>query len=497
MQILEELKNSLVDKEFSQYQQGQVSKVSDSVIEITGLKSCQYLEVLEVINNGLNSSAIVLELNEQVVKAVLLDESLVSAGAAVISTNKLLKLKIDPSKRGVIYDALGNIQLDLLNQNATDTIELFIEDSAPELMDREPVSRPLQTGILAIDALANVGMGQRQLIIGDRQTGKTSLAIDSIINQKGKKVTCIYCAVGQKRSDIIKTVTNLKKNSALDYTVIFNSSADSSVALQYLTPFAAVTLGQYLMNNGDDVLVIYDDLSKHAVAWRQLSLLLKRPVGREAYPGDVFFLHSRLLERGGQLVDEVGGGSLTALPIVETLANDVTGYIPTNVISITDGQIYLEPSLFNAGIRPAISPGLSVSRVGSAAQSKSIKKTAGKIKLELSQYRELASFSQIGSGLDEATRKTLEHGNVLTRCLIQKNNNPLEAIQMIARLRLCNTSFFDKKKNQDIDKYLLLLDETILSNMDENLGLINNGKWDDQLESHLEAIISKFTLENK
>jgi F-type H+/Na+-transporting ATPase subunit alpha len=497
MQILDELKNSLVSTEFQQYQQGIVTKVSDSVIEITGINSCQYLEVLEVINHGVNSPAIVLELNQDVVKAILLDESIVSSGSKVISTNKLLKLTIDPTKRGVIYDALGNIQLDLLNQPTSELLELMIEDSAPELMDREPVSRPLQTGILAVDALVNVGKGQRQLIIGDRQTGKTSIAIDTIINQKGKNVICIYCAVGQKRSDIIKTVTNLKKNSALDYTVVFNSSADSSVALQYLTPFAAVTLGQYLMNKGDDVLVIYDDLSKHAVAWRQLSLLLKRPVGREAYPGDVFFLHSRLLERGGQLVEEVGGGSLTALPIVETLANDVTGYIPTNVISITDGQIYLEPSLFNAGIRPAISPGLSVSRVGSAAQSKSIKKNAGKIKLELSQYRELASFSQIGSGLDEATRKTLEHGNVLTRSLIQKNNNPLQAVQMIARLRLCNTNFFDKKKNDVIDKGLLLLDETISNSWDDQLSMINDGKWDDELEKHIDSIVNRFNLENK
>jgi F-type H+/Na+-transporting ATPase subunit alpha len=497
MQILEELKNSLTEKDFNQYQQGMVSKISDSVIEITGLKSCQYLEVLEISNNGINSLAIVLELNEAIVKAILLDEGIIAAGSKVISTNQLLKLKIDPSKRGVIYDAMGNIQLDLLNQNANDKIELFIEDSAPELMDREPVSRLLQTGILAIDALVNVGKGQRQLIIGDRQTGKTSIAIDSIINQKGKKVVCIYCAVGQKRSDIIKTVTNLKKNSALDYTVVFNSSADSSVALQYLTPFAAVTLGQYLMNKGEDVLVVYDDLSKHAVAWRQLSLLLKRPVGREAYPGDVFFLHSRLLERGGQLIDEVGGGSMTALPIVETLANDVTGYIPTNVISITDGQIYLEPSLFNAGIRPAISPGLSVSRVGSAAQSKSIKKNAGKIKLELSQYRELASFSQIGSGLDEVTRKTLEHGNVLTRSLIQKNNNPLEVIQMIARVRLCNTNFFDKKSNKEIDRLFLLLDDHILTNIGPKSEAINNGDWEESLEAHIDEINNQFILMNK
>jgi F-type H+/Na+-transporting ATPase subunit alpha len=486
MQLLEELKSIAFKDQPVSYQQGVVTKVSDQVLEITGLIKCQYLEVINIYSDTVISPALVLELNTELVKAVLLNNDTISTGAKVISTNQLLKLKIDPDKRGVIYDALGNIELDVSNQSFGDKVELNIENEAPDLMNREPVTRPLQTGILTIDSLVNVGKGQRQLIIGDRQTGKTSIAIDAIINQKGQKVTCIYCAIGQKRTDIIKTVNILKKSLALDYTVIFNASADSSVALQYLTPFAAVTLGQHLMNQGDDVLIIYDDLSKHAVAWRQLSLLLKRPVGREAYPGDVFFLHSRLLERGGQLVESVGGGSLTALPIVETLANDVTGYIPTNVISITDGQIYLEPSLFNAGIRPAISAGLSVSRVGSAAQSKSIKKNAGKIKLELSQYRELAAFSQIGSGLDESTRS-----------LIQKNNSPLQPIQMIARLRLCNMNYFNKSNNEEIDIKFLKLDDYILTKWNDSLESINQGKWDEELENHIDQVLKAFIENNK
>jgi F-type H+/Na+-transporting ATPase subunit alpha len=497
MQLLEHLKNTLTETPNNSYQKGVISKVADYVVEITGISSCQYLEVLEINSNGITSQALVLELNSEIIKAVLLNETNVNSGDAVISTNKLLKLEIDTNLRGVVYDALGNIQLDLSNNPRQAKVSLLIEDEAPLLMDREPVSRPLETGILTIDALVNVGKGQRQLIIGDRQTGKTSIALDTIINQKNKNVICIYCAIGQKRSDVIKTASTLKKQGAMDYTVIFNASADNSVASQYITPFSAVALGQYLMNSGQDVLIIYDDLSKHAVAYRQLSLLLKRPVGREAYPGDVFFLHSRLLERGGQLIDKVGGGSLTALPIVETLANDVTGYIPTNVISITDGQIYLESTLFNSGIRPAISAGLSVSRVGSAAQSKSIKKNAGKIKLELSQFRELASFSQIGSGLDEATKKTLSQGNILTRSLIQKNNNPLLAIQMIARLRLANTDHFKFSNNQKIDSQFIELDEYILGHITPELQAINEGQWTDELALYLDSVIKEFSNQNK
>lgn len=497
MQLLDQLKDSLITKVSNQYQQGTVTKVADYVVEISGISSCQYLEVVDIQSNGVLAQALVLELNNEIIKAVLLTEINVNSGDKVISTNKLLKLEIDPNLRGVVYDSLANIQLDLINSPRQAKVSLLIEDEAPALMDREPVSKPLQTGILTIDALVNVGKGQRQLIIGDRQTGKTSIALDTIINQKGKNVTCIYCAIGQKRSDVIKTANNLKKQGAMDYTVIFNASADNSVASQYITPFSAVALGQYLMNQGQDVLVIYDDLSKHAVAYRQLSLLLKRPVGREAYPGDVFFLHSRLLERGGQLIDKVGGGSLTALPIVETLANDVTGYIPTNVISITDGQIYLESSLFNAGIRPAISAGLSVSRVGSSAQSKSIKKNAGKIKLELSQFRELASFSQIGSGLDESTKKTLNQGNILTRSLIQKNNSPLLAVQMIARLRLANTNHLSTMNNTKIDTQFTELDEYILNHLTPELESINSGNWNDELTAYLDSLLTEFISQNK
>jgi F-type H+/Na+-transporting ATPase subunit alpha len=394
----------------------------------------------------------------------------------------------------VVYDALGKVILGNSDTNPGNKIKLAIESEAPKLMDREPVSRPLNTGILAIDSLANVGLGQRQLIIGDRQTGKTSIALDTIINQKGKGITCIYVAIGQKQSTISRIYQTLKEKNALDYTVIFTSPANSSIAMQYLVPFSAVSLGQYLMEKGEDALIIYDDLTKHAVAWRQLSLLLKRPVGREAYPGDVFYLHSRLLERGGQLEERVGGGSLTALPIIETQANDVTGYISTNVISITDGQIYLESTLFNQGIRPAISAGLSVSRVGGAAQSKAIKKNAGKIKLELSQYRELASFSQIGSGLDAKTKRVLDQGKLLTQVLIQANQSPLSTMQSVARLRIVNLSkMFDLKER--VNEVILKLDEAVALGLFDEIEMeIEKGKWDDSYGKIIDDKLNEYFL---
>ena len=476
------------------YEEGVVSRYNDGVIEVTGLKNVKYYEVLEVLIDNSILEALVLEINETITKAVLLSALTVSAGSRVLSRSKKLSLIIDPQKRGVIYNALGSIELDLLDQQSvkSNIISLDIENDAPALMSREPVTRPISTGILAIDALVNVGKGQRQLIIGDRQTGKTSIALDAIINQKGKDVICIYVAIGQKRSNVIGVVNSLKKNLSLDYSVIFNASGDESCAMQYLAPFAAATLGQYLMEQGKDVLVVYDDLSKHAIAWRQLSLLLKRPVGREAYPGDVFYLHSRLLERGGQLEDQYKGGSMTALPIIETLANDVTGYIPTNVISITDGQIYLESSMFNSGVRPAISAGLSVSRVGGAAQTKSIKKNSGKMKLDLSQYRELASFSQIGSGLDAGTKQTLDHGKVLTRALIQKNNNPLSLAQMIARLKLASSNALDKCSIEKIDRAFIDLDEYIDRLIDPIIDSINDAKWSDDIDKHIIELVDKF-----
>jgi F-type H+/Na+-transporting ATPase subunit alpha len=500
MSLINQIKNDIENQtqsDFLNYKKGIVDSYSDGVIIVSGIVGLSYLEELEVFSLG-NSiqKAIVLELENDNCKAVVLGDMSISAGSEVKTYGKILNLKIDPNIRGVVYDALGLIKLGEIEElSKSKLVELKIEDEAPKLMDREPVTRPLNTGILAIDTLANIGMGQRQLIIGDRQTGKTSITLDTILNQKGKSVTCIYVSIGQKQSSVSKIQQFFKDNKASEYTIIFSAPASSSVAMQYLVPFSAVSFGQYLMNKGEDVLIVYDDLSKHAVAWRQLSLLLKRPVGREAYPGDVFYLHSRLLERGGQLIEKVGGGSLTALPIIETLANDVTGYIPTNVISITDGQIYLEASLFNKGIRPAISAGLSVSRVGGAAQSKAIKKNGGKLKLELSQYRELASFSQIGSGLDVKTKQVLEHGAFLTNSLIQSNGYPLSYIQEVARLRIGNLKIDQGRiPNSKVVTLMKQLDEEVANGLfEERLSnYINNGKWEEEYGLEIDKVLNKF-----
>jgi F-type H+/Na+-transporting ATPase subunit alpha len=478
MTLIENIQNEILKQnlpnESLSYKEGVVTSFYDGVLVIKGLSSCSYLEEIETVSG----KAIILEMDKFSCKAISLSDKSIPAGSKVRSYNQILSLELDPTLRGVVYDALGKIVLGNFS-NLQEKIKLQIENEAPKLMDREPVSRPLNTGILSIDALANVGLGQRQLIIGDRQTGKTSIAIDTIINQKNKNITCIYVAIGQKQSTISRLFQTLKEKGALDYTVIFTAAANSSIAMQYLVPFSAVSLGQYLMEKGEDALIIYDDLTKHAVAWRQLSLLLKRPVGREAYPGDVFYLHSRLLERGGQLEEKVGGGSLTALPIIETQANDVTSYIATNVISITDGQIYLESTLFNQGIRPAISAGLSVSRVGGAAQSKAVKKNSGKLKLELSQYRELASFSQIGSGLDAKTKKVLDMGKLLTQILIQGNQSPLNVAQEVGRLRIVNLPKMFELKNK-VSEILLKLDEAVINGIFGDISeQLNNGKWDD------------------
>ncbi len=494
MSLLTSLKESLLAIPTSSdiFELGIVDSYADGVINISGFTKLVYMEVVEVqVSASVSVPALVLEIKTDTAKALLLDQIPVKAGLSVKSYNNLLKLKVDPELRGVVYDAFGRVVYGQ-NSNSEEMIQILIEDNAPELIDREPVSRPLSTGILAIDSMVNIGKGQRQLIIGDRQTGKTSIALDAIINQKNQNTICIYCSIGQKQSSITNLVNQLKISGALDYTVIFNASANESVAMQYLAPFSAVTLGQYLMNQGKDVLVIYDDLSKHAVAWRQLSLLLKRPVGREAFPGDVFYLHSRLLERGGQLVESLGGGSLTALPIIETLANDVTGYIPTNVISITDGQIYLESNLFNKGIRPAISVGLSVSRVGGAAQSKAIKKNSSKIKLELSQYRELASFSQIGSGLDAGTKATLHNGQVLTGLLIQDNLKPLSSASQIARLKLASLGLLNNIDIKNLPNLIEQLDNESLLNFGNLKTQLDLGLWSDEIDQELTTKLKHF-----
>ncbi|MDO5560225.1 MAG: F0F1 ATP synthase subunit alpha [Oscillospiraceae bacterium] len=400
---------------------GTVVTVGDGIANIHGLDKCMSNELLE-FEGGIYGMALNLEQN--FVGAVMLgSDSGIKEGSTVKRTGKIVSVPVGEALLGRVVDALGK-PIDGKGVILTDKT-MPIEKIAPGIITRKSVHKPLQTGIKAIDSMIPVGRGQRELIIGDRQTGKTTIALDTIINQKDKNVICIYVAIGQKRSTVANVVETLTKAGAMDYTIVVAASASELAPLQYIAPYSGVTMGEYFMNKGMDVLCVYDDLSKHAVAYRALSLLLKRPPGREAYPGDVFYLHSRLLERACSLNEHYGGGSLTALPIIETQAGDVSAYIPTNVISITDGQIFLETDLYNSGIRPAVNPGISVSRVGSAAQIKAMKKVAGSLKLSYSQFRELQSFSQFGSDLDQDTKDRLAKGERIVEVLKQDKNSPV------------------------------------------------------------------------
>jgi len=400
---------------------GFVTQVGDSVASVYGLDGAVYGELVEFTSGA---SGIVLNLEEDGVGCVLLSgENLVKDGEEVRGTGKVVSVPAGQGLLGRVIDPLGAV-LDG-KRPVTAAEYLPIEFPAPSVINRGSVDTPLQTGILSVDAMIPIGRGQRELIIGDRQTGKTALAVDAIINQKGKGVYCVYCAIGQKASSVAGIVQNLEKYGALDYTFVVLASASDSAALQYLAPYSACAMAEYFMYSGKDVLVIYDDLSKHAVAYRTISLLLRRPPGREAFPGDVFYLHSRLLERAAKLSPEQGGGSITAIPIIETQAGDISSYIPTNVISITDGQIFLDTELFNSGFRPAIDVGLSVSRVGGAAQSKAVRKFSGHLRLDLAQYREIAAFAQFGSDLDKETQDKLAQGKRLMEVLKQNQFSPL------------------------------------------------------------------------
>ncbi|CUU71990.1 F0F1 ATP synthase subunit alpha [Campylobacter hyointestinalis] len=400
---------------------GKVISVADGVANVYGLKNVMAGEMVE-FEGGEKGMA--LNLEESSVGIVVLGKSSgIKEGTSVKRLGKLLRVPVGDALIGRVVNALGE-PIDAKGAiEATET--RFIEEKAKGIMARKSVHEPLQTGIKAIDGLVPIGRGQRELIIGDRQTGKTTVAIDTIINQKGQDVICIYVAIGQKQSTVAQVVKKLEEYGAMDYTIVVNASASDSAALQYLAPYAGVTMGEYFRDNSRHALIIYDDLSKHAVAYREMSLILRRPPGREAYPGDVFYLHSRLLERASKLSDKLGAGSLTALPIIETQAGDVSAYIPTNVISITDGQIFLESDLFNSGIRPAINVGLSVSRVGGSAQIKAIKKVSGTLRLDLAQYRELQAFAQFASDLDESSRKQLERGQRMVEVLKQPPYSPL------------------------------------------------------------------------
>ncbi len=400
---------------------GMVAYAGDGVVRISGLAGAKYGELLDIEGDV---QAIVLNLEENEVGAIVLDdEDKVAANMLVKATGRIVEVPVGEELLGRVVNPLG-VPVDGLGDIRAKKTRP-IEHPAPKIIDRDKVNEPLQTGILAIDAMIPIGKGQRELIIGDRQTGKTSIAIDTIINQKGKNVYCVYVAIGQKASSISGIMHTLTEFGAMEYTTIVCSTARDSSPMQYIAPFSGCAMAEELMHEGKDVLIVYDDLSKHAVAYRAMSLLLKRPPGREAFPGDIFYLHSRLLERAAKLGKEYGGGSMTALPIVETLAGDISAYIPTNIISITDGQIYLENELFNAGVRPAVNVGLSVSRVGSSAQIKAMKKISGKLRLDLSQYRELAVFAQFGSELDSTTSALLEQGERTTESLKQDVNSPL------------------------------------------------------------------------
>ena len=402
-------------------EKGYVITVSDGIVKVSGLDNVILNELVE-FENGSYGMALNLEANN--VGVIMLGEYFdIKEGSLVKRTNRVIETAVGDALIGRVVNGIG-LPIDGKG-DLKDVTYMPIEKIAPGVMERQSVNEPLETGILAIDSMLPIGKGQRELIVGDRQTGKTTIGIDAIINQKGKNVYCVYVAIGQKNSSVAQIATQLEEAGAMEYTTIVSSTASEISALSYVAPFTGITIAEYWMQKGKDVLIVYDDLSKHAVAYRTISLLLRRPPGREAYPGDIFYLHSRLLERSGRLSQEAGGGSITALPIIETQAGDISAYIPTNVISITDGQLFMVNNLFNSGQRPAIHVGLSVSRVGSAAQIKSIKQMSGSLKLELAQYRELDVFSQFGSDLDAETKKVLDHGKRVMEMLKQQNGKPL------------------------------------------------------------------------
>jgi len=469
---------------------GNVISVSDGIAKISGLHKCQAMELL-LFENG--SYGMALNLEEDSVGAVIFGEfKTIEEGQTVKRTKEVLTVPVSDDIVGRVVNALcepidGKGEL-------TNTSREYVEKPCPGVIERQSVDTPLMTGQISVDALTPVGRGQRQLILGDRQTGKTTLAIDTILNQKGQDVICVYVAIGQKQSQVMRVKQLLEEHGAMDYTSIVLASASDTPSYLYLAPYAGVTIAEYFLKQGKDVLVIYDDLTKHAAAYRELSLLLKRPPGREAYPGDVFYLHSRLLERACRLNAENGGGSITALPIIETQAGDVSAYIPTNVISITDGQVFLESNLFNKGIRPAINVGLSVSRVGGAAQTKAVKKNSGSLKLGLAQYREMESFTQFGSDVEEGTRKILERGERAVELLKQKPHRPFRAGVQTAMLYALNHGYLD---TLSIDEVAVWKESVYgaLSNDEKALKEIEAG-WDDSIEEKVKSILSEFS-ENK
>ena len=473
---------------------GTVIQVADGIARIHGLENAMQGELLEFPGEVYG---MVLNLEEDNVGAVLLgSQRNIREGDMVKTTGRVVEVPVGDAMTGRVVNALGQ-PIDGKGPIQTDKYRK-IERVASGVITRKSVDTPLQTGIKAIDSMVPIGRGQRELIIGDRQTGKTAIAIDTIINQKGQNVKCIYVAIGQKASTVASIVKTLEEFGAMSYTTVVASTASELAPLQYIAPYSGCAIGEEWMENGDDVLIVYDDLSKHAVAYRTMSLLLKRPPGREAYPGDVFYLHSRLLERAAKLNDELGAGSLTALPIIETQAGDISAYIPTNVISITDGQIFLQTELFNSGVRPAVDSGLSVSRVGSAAQIKAMKQVSGSLKLELAQFREMQAFAKFGSDLDAATTETLAHGERLTKLLIQNQYDPLPVTHQVLSLFAAKNKFLKPVKVEDVQlyekemlKYMERNHADILTEIEEKQAL------DDALSAKIKDALQSFASEFK
>lgn len=488
-QLLQKLQNKIAafDVVPLEHEVGYVIEASDGIARISGLSACESSEMLEFEGGEIG---IALNLESDAVGAVLLgDFTSIKEGTKVRRTKEILSVPVGEALVGRVVDPLCR-PVDGKGEINT-TARGMIERKAPGVMSREPVNQPLQTGIKAIDVLVPVGRGQRELIIGDRQTGKTAVAIDTILNQKGRGVKCVYVAIGQKQSKVARIIRRLEDAGAMEYTTVVLSGSSESAALSYVAPYTGAAIAEYFMDKGEDTLVIYDDLSKHAVAYREISLLLRRPPGREAYPGDVFYLHSRLLERACRRNAEHGGGSMTALPIIETQAGDVSAYIPTNVISITDGQIFLESNLFFKGVRPAINVGLSVSRVGGSAQIKSMKKAAGTVKLDLAQFRELESFSQFASDLDKDTKMRLDRGARLVEALKQGQNAPIDTAVQIIWMYAVSRGYFDEVAVEDIVPLEKQVSEHMLSSEKELLAQLEKG-WSEEVENALKEAIEKF-----
>ena len=477
---------------------GTVLQVSDGVARIYGLDNAEANELLQ-FDNGME--AIVMNLEEDNVGAVLLGPTdQVKEGDIVKRTGRIASINVSEGMIGRVIDPLGN-PIDGKGEITGETCEMPLERKAPGVIFRQPVNEPLQTGIKAVDAMIPIGRGQRELIIGDRQTGKTSIAIDTIINQRssyeaGNPVYCIYVAIGQKGSTVASLVNTLQEKGAMDYTIVVSATASDPAAMQYFAPFAGAAIGEYFRDSGRHALVVYDDLSKQAVAYREVSLILRRPSGREAYPGDIFYLHSRLLERAAKLSNELGGGSLTALPIIETQAGDVSAYIPTNVISITDGQIFLETELFHSGIMPAVNPGISVSRVGGNAQIKAMKKVAGTLKLIYSQYRELQSFAQFGSDLDADTKARLAQGERIVEVLKQNRSAPVPVEKQVAILYATIHDYLVKVKVPDVSEY----EKSLYEYLDNDAAgaavmetIRTTGNLDKDTEEQLKSVLTAYT----